>query len=111
MSEALVRICSTEDVPVGAVKAFTAGNDVLAVYIVDCTFYATDDACTHGAASLAEGQLDGDVIECSMHFGAFHVPSGKAVQAPCSFPIRTYKVVVQGSDVFVDLDQPSDQAE
>ena len=49
-------------------------------------------------------------IECAMHFGAFHIPTGKAVQAPCSIPIRTYKVVVRGGDVFIDPDQSADEA-
>jgi ethylbenzene dioxygenase ferredoxin component len=105
MAETLVRVCSTADVPTDSVKAFEAGGEVVAIYNIGGTFYATDDACTHGAASLAEGVLDGDIIECSMHFGAFHVPSGKAVQLPCSISVRTYKVVLQGDDIFVDLSQ------
>jgi nitrite reductase/ring-hydroxylating ferredoxin subunit len=110
MPEALIRVCSTEDIAVGSVKAFAAGDEVVAVYNIGGNFYVTDDACTHGAASLAEGQLDGDVIECAMHFGAFHVPSGKAVQAPCAIPVRTYKVVVRGTDVFIDPDQSAEQS-
>jgi nitrite reductase/ring-hydroxylating ferredoxin subunit len=106
----LVRVCPAADVPIDSVKAFEVGGEVVAVYNIGGTFYATDDACTHGATSLADGVLDGDIIECSMHFGAFHVPSGKAVQAPCSVPVRTYKVVMQGDDIFVDLEQPAEAA-
>ena len=47
--------------------------------------------------------LDGDVIECCMHLGSFHVPTGKAVQPPCEIPLRTYQVVSKGDDIFVDL--------
>jgi nitrite reductase/ring-hydroxylating ferredoxin subunit len=110
MSETLVRVCSIADVAADSVKAIEAGGEMLAVYNVGGTFYVTDDACTHGAASLADGVLDGEVIECAMHFGAFHIPTGKAVQAPCSIPIRTYKVVVRGGDVFIDPDQSADEA-
>jgi nitrite reductase/ring-hydroxylating ferredoxin subunit len=47
--------------------------------------------------------LDGDVIECCMHMGSFHVPTGNVVQSPCEVPLRTYQVVLNGDDILVDL--------
>ena len=103
MSETLVPLCPTVDVAENSVKLVETGGRALAVYNIDGDFYVTDDECTHGAASLADGILDGDVIECTMHFGAFDVKTGKPVQEPCSIPLRTYKVVVQDGQVFADL--------
>ena len=108
MSE-LVKICPTSEVADNSVKSFEVGNNVIAVYNVGGLFYATDNECTHGAASLADGMLEGDVIECSLHFGAFNVKTGEAVQAPCFTPLRTYKVVVQDGQVMVDLDKTADE--
>jgi len=102
-AENVVRVCAQSDVAPGLVVAFAVGGAMLAVYNIDGTFYVTDDECTHAAASLADGMLEGDVIECCMHMGAFHVPTGKAVQAPCEVPLRTYKVLLKGADIFVDL--------
>jgi nitrite reductase/ring-hydroxylating ferredoxin subunit len=103
MAEELV--CAVSDVPENAVKSFEIGTTTLAVYNIGGTFYATDNECTHGAASLADGILDGDVIECTLHFGAFEVKTGKAVSAPCFVPLRTYKVAVKDGQVLVDLDK------
>ena len=86
-------------------KAFDVGNNRLAVYNIDGKFYVTDDECTHASASLADGMLDGDVIECCVHFGAFHVPTGEARAAPCEVALRTYKVLMQGDDIYVDLNR------
>jgi Rieske Fe-S protein len=61
------------------------------------------DECTHAAASLADGMIDGDVIECCMHMGSFHIPTGKVMQPPCEVPLRTYQVVLKDEDVFADL--------
>jgi nitrite reductase/ring-hydroxylating ferredoxin subunit len=105
MAEGLISLCATADVPENSAKRFEAGNHVLAVYNVGGTFYVTDDECTHGAASLSDGMLEDDVIECTMHFGAFNVRTGEVVQAPCSIPLRTYKVVVQDGKVMVDLEK------
>lgn len=105
MADALIALCPTSDVPDNSVKSFEVGNSVVAVYHIDGAFYATENECTHGAASLAEGLLDGDVIECALHFGAFNVKTGAVVSPPCSIPLRTYKVVVQDGQVFVDMDK------
>jgi nitrite reductase/ring-hydroxylating ferredoxin subunit len=99
----VVRVCAKSDLAPGAVKAFAVGTNMLAVYNIDGTFYVTDDECTHAAASLADGLLEGDVIECCMHMGSFHVPTGSVVAPPCEVPLRTYQVVVRGDDIFADL--------
>ena len=55
--------------------------------------------------SLADGILEGDVIECSLHFGAFNVATGAVTAPPCSVPLRTYIVVLQGDDICVNLER------
>ena len=99
----VVRVCAQADVAPGSVKAFEVGANRFAVYNIDGTFYVTDDECTHAAASLADGMIEGDVIECCMHFGAFHIPTCKVVQPPCEVPLRTYQVVLRDDGVFADL--------
>ena len=98
-------VCAVSDVPENAVKAFEVGSTTLAVYNIGGAFYATDNECTHGAASLAAGILEDGVIECTLHFGAFNVKTGEAVQAPCFTRLRTYKAVVQDGQVMVDMDK------
>ena len=104
MSE-LTKICPISEIAEGSVKSFEVGSSTLAVYNVAGEFYVTDNECTHGAASLAEGILEDDIIECTLHFGAFNVKTGEAVQAPCFTRLRTYKVVVQDGQVMVDMDK------
>ena len=105
MADNVVRICAQADIAPGAAAAFDVGDKRLAVFNIAGRFYVTDDECTHASASLAEGILEGDVIECCVHFGAFHVPTGAVTAPPCAVPLRTYKVVLQGNDVCVDLDR------
>jgi nitrite reductase/ring-hydroxylating ferredoxin subunit len=104
-SENVVRVCAKSDVGPESVKAFEVGDHRLAVYNIAGTFYITDDECTHAAASLADGMLEGDVIECCMHMGSFHVPTGNVVQPPCEVPLRTYQVVVKDDVIYADLDR------
>ena len=99
----LTKLCATSDIAEGTAKSFEVGSNVLAVYNVGGEFFVTDNECTHGAASLADGILEDEIIECTLHYGAFDVKTGKAVQAPCFTALRTYKVVVQDGQVMVDL--------
>ena len=108
MAETIVGPAS--EIPENSVKRVEVGRIALAVYNIGGSFYATDDECTHGAASLADGILDGDVIECTMHFGAFNAKTGAVVASPCSIPLRTYKVTVKDGQVVVDLDKEAGEA-
>ena len=105
MADNIVRVCAKAEIAPDSVKAFDVGDKRLAVFNLGGRYYVTDDECTHASASLADGTLDGEVIECCMHLGAFHVPTGAVKAPPCSVALRTYKVLIQGDEVFVDLDR------
>ena len=97
-------LCKVADLEPGSVKKVErTDGPAIAVYNVDGAFFATDDCCTHGLSSLSEGMLDGEIIECSLHFGGFDVRTGKAVLSPCSMDIRTYPVDVRGDDVYATV--------
>ena len=98
-----IRLCATLDVPEGgAIKVET--NDLeLAVYHVEGSFYVTDDLCTHGPGSLSEGFLDGCIIECDFHGGAFDIRTGEVAAPPCMVPLKTYPVTVENGSVYIDV--------
>ena len=102
-----VQVCAVDDVPESSVISREVGGELVAIYNINGTFYATEARCTHAMADLAEGTLDGEEIECSFHFGKFHVPSGKPTEAPCFVALKTYRTAVRDGQVFVDLDQPA----
>jgi nitrite reductase/ring-hydroxylating ferredoxin subunit len=105
MTGNIVRVCAQSEIAPDSVKAFEVGDKRLAVFNITGRFYVTDDECTHASASLADGMLDGEVIECAVHMGAFHVPTGEVKSPPCEMALRTYKVMLQGEDVLIDLDR------
>jgi nitrite reductase/ring-hydroxylating ferredoxin subunit len=105
MANNIVRVCAKSEIAPDSVKAFDVGDRRLAVFNLGGRYYVTDDECTHASASLADGMLDGDVIECAVHMGAFHVPTGEVKAPPCAMALRTYKVELNEDDVLVDLDR------
>ncbi len=100
-----MRVCRTSDVPTeGGLQVIIAPSKVLAVFRVGEEYFVTDDECTHGNASLSEGELDGDDIICPYHLGAFCLRTGEPTVSPCSIPLRTYPVEMRGDVIFALLD-------
>lgn len=98
-----IRLLSADEVPVGEARKAEAQGLELAVYNVDGTYYVTDDLCTHGPSSLAEGWLEGEEIECTFHQGKFNVRTGAVTAAPCMVPVKTYKAVVEDGVVYIEI--------
>jgi nitrite reductase/ring-hydroxylating ferredoxin subunit len=105
-----IQVCAAADVAENSVISREVGDDLVAIYNIKGTYYATEARCTHGLADLADGTLQDEEIECSFHFGAFHVPSGKPTQPPCFVPLKTYKTEVRDGQVFIDLATPAPTA-
>lgn len=100
------RVARLDDLRIDEATAVTAGGREIALFRVESGVYATDNYCTHGAARLCDGYLEGFSIECPLHQGAFDIRSGDAVRAPADEALRTYPVEVDGGDVFVVLTDP-----
>jgi p-cumate 2,3-dioxygenase ferredoxin component len=102
------RLCSTADVAEGTIaEGYLPDLQRVAIYRVAGKFYVTDDLCTHGAASLIdEGTLEGYTVQCAWHSGCFDITTGAATAQPCTEPLRTYPVEVDGGALFVHLAQP-----
>lgn len=101
----LVALCADDEVWEGAIRqAELPGGHKLALYRVDGTVYATDDTCTHGAASLSEdGSVQGEYVECSWHNGLFDIRTGAACAMPCELPLKTWPLQVVDGQVCVVL--------
>jgi nitrite reductase/ring-hydroxylating ferredoxin subunit len=102
----LVALCAAAEVAPDAPIQVVVRGMTYAVFNLDGRFYVTQDACTHGPGSLAEGFVIGDEIECPFHQGRFHIPSGCATQAPCTEDLRVWTVHVANATLFIDPDQP-----
>jgi nitrite reductase/ring-hydroxylating ferredoxin subunit len=76
----------------------------LAVYNLEGEFYATENTCTHGEASLAEGVIEAGNIMCPYHGGMFDIKTGVPTGPPCIVPLRTYRVSVDGESLYANIE-------
>ncbi len=103
MSENWIDVLALESVPEGDVTSVNVGGQEIALYEVEGEVFATDNFCTHGAARMSDGFLEGREIECPLHQGRFDVCTGKAMCAPLSQDIRVYPVRIENKRVWVNM--------
>ena len=104
MPEQWIDAAALDAVPEGDVIGIRVEGKEIALYEVEGKIYATDNLCTHGAARMSDGFLEGREIECPLHQGRFDVCSGQALCAPLTENIRTYPVRIENLRVMLKLD-------
>ena len=99
-----VRVAAVRQVGKGDMFAAEAGGRKIGVFhLEDDSWHAIENVCTHAYALLTDGWLDGDCIECPLHAGRFDVRTGKGLCAPIDEDVASFKVRIEGADVFVAL--------
>lgn len=94
-----IDVAGVEEIPEGeaiVVEAQVEGKprDVAVFHAEDGEFYALDDECTHETASLAEGWIEGDRVECPLHATEFCLRTGKVLCLPATEDTYTHVVEV-----------------
>jgi len=108
-TDGVIRLCQVKDVEEGnGLQVNLPERPPLAVFKIEGQIFVTDDTCTHGNASLCEGEIEDGVVECPFHQGAFEISTGKAISAPCSIHLKTYKPILKNDEVFVNLNETSE---
>lgn len=69
----------------------------------DKGYYAIEDVCTHDDGPVAEGPVEGCVIECPRHGAKFDIKTGAVIAMPAITPIRTFPVRVVGPKIEVEI--------
>ena len=85
-----------------AMQVIVDGKEV-AIINLGGEYYAMDDICSHAYASMSDGYIEGDCIECPLHGAQFNIKTGKAETPPATVDLATYEVNVDGDSILVGL--------
>ncbi len=96
-----VKVATINDLEPGAAKRVVVDGQPVALFNVDGEFHAIGDICSHAHASLSEGYIEDDVVECPLHGARFNVRTGKNLSLPALFPVAKYEVRIAGEDILV----------
>lgn len=98
-------VAARDEIPDGEAKIISAEtlgtSDNVAVFHSDGAYYALDDTCTHEDASLGDGWIEGDQVECPIHAAKFCLRTGVALCLPASIPARTHDVEVRDDGIWL----------
>ncbi len=97
----MVKVSRIDQVPPGRGVVVRVGEKAIALFNINGTFYAVDNACTHRGGPLGEGRVDGTVVTCPWHANQFDVTTGEVITG--TRPVTTYAVQTQGDEVLIDL--------
>ncbi len=101
MPKEFVKVAKAGDITPGKMRLIKLGRERILLVNLGGHYHAVDDECTHASASLSDGELTGEEVECPLHGSAFNVKTGKATSPPADEPVKTYAVRVQGNDILV----------
>lgn len=99
------KVAKKSEIPKGKSKAFKVGEDEVAIYHTESDeWYATSDICTHEYCNLSfdGGHLSGYETECDCHGSRFDIRNGKVILPPAMEDLKTYKLTLQGEDIYVE---------
>ncbi|MBI2933282.1 MAG: Rieske 2Fe-2S domain-containing protein [Planctomycetes bacterium] len=94
-------VAKVEDVPEGRGRSFEIAGRQIALFKVNGTIYATEGACPHQGAPLAEGTLEGTIVTCPLHHWRFDVVTGESVSGPSR--LFTLECKVENGQIFVKV--------
>lgn len=105
MSDA-VRVGTVGDVDPGEalrIPREVAGthDDVVVVRTEAGDFYALDNTCSHALASLADGWVEDDCIECPLHAASFSLETGAALSLPATEAVGTHAIEVRDDELWL----------
>jgi 3-phenylpropionate/trans-cinnamate dioxygenase ferredoxin component len=101
MVKEYLTVGKTSDIAPGTVQVFAVEGHDIAVANVAGKFYAFADVCTHDNGPVAEGELDGCVIECPRHGARFDITTGQVLSMPAVVPLPIYDLQVVGDEIRV----------
>ena len=98
---AFVTVATVDELKPGEMMYVEIDDTPVCLINFEGEFHAISDICTHEEASLSDGEIVGDEIECPLHGGAFDIRTGQPVSLPVVVPIEKYQVRVVGDEVQV----------
>lgn len=99
-----IKIASISDISGDSMKSFNVSGKQIVVCNIGGEFFAIDDTCTHEKCSFSqEGFLDGEKIICGCHGSVFDAKTGKVKTPPATTNLSTYKVTLEGNDIFITI--------
>ncbi|OLC93740.1 MAG: hypothetical protein AUI92_02230 [Thaumarchaeota archaeon 13_1_40CM_3_38_6] len=96
------KVAEKDEILPGKGKEFLVDGKRIAIFNQD-GFHAIDSVCVHQDGSIAPGKLEGDVVECPLHFWHYNIKTGELLDYIKGVKLQTYKVEVKKDGIYLDV--------
>ena len=97
-----VTVAHLDQLPPGRGMVVTVRGLAVALFNVEGTVYAMEDACRHAGASLGTGELRGMIVRCPAHGWRYDVCTGQTLNEP-GYGVACFPVQVVDGTILVAL--------
>ena len=81
------RVASCAELPIGEGRTFAVNGEQVAVFrLRNGAVYAVGAVCPHAGGPIADGQIDGTVVQCPLHQNAFRLADGISTTGQPALP-------------------------
>lgn len=101
--EEYFKVAKVADIPEGQGRGYEVNGLPIGIFNLGGNFYAISNLCSHVAAPLSEGTIDGENVLCPWHGAIFHIPTGKALCMPAQRSVDTFPIRICGDDIKVKV--------
>jgi nitrite reductase/ring-hydroxylating ferredoxin subunit len=101
MAEEFVRVASTSEIPPDKMKVVQYKGQPVCLANASGKYYAIRNTCTHLGGPLAQGKLEGNVVECPWHGSRFDLTTGEVKRGPAQTPELVYEAKVEGTAILI----------
>lgn len=99
----LTKVAQKQDLKPDSAICVDAGGQRIALFNVEGNYYAIGDTCTHRGGPLSDGLIEGTTVTCPWHGAHFDVRTGNVLSPPAPQGVQSYKVVVEGDDIKLEI--------
>jgi 3-phenylpropionate/trans-cinnamate dioxygenase ferredoxin subunit len=98
------KIAKRLEIPQGKLKVYNIDGESIAICNLNGGFYAFKNECPHMDFPLTRGIIMGETITCPAHGSRFNIKTGEVLSMPAAYPLKTYRVNVEGDDIIIEMD-------
>lgn len=86
----------------GKGREFNIEGKRIAIFNQD-GYHALDALCVHQDGSIAPGKLEGDIVECPLHFWHYNIKTGELIDYLKDVKLQKYNVEEKKDGIYVDV--------
>lgn len=98
-----IKVANKNDIREGYGKELTINGQRIALFFSNKKYYAIEALCRHQDGSLAPGKIEGEIVECPLHFWHYNIRTGELLDYMEGVKLNTYPIEIRKNEIYLDI--------